>query len=368
MARLSTWLWLIAGLFLTFEAGPVFAAQIDLDAVFKDVDNASLRLRQRDTGVGASLDRDIAILSDALNDRSISPQATLLLRYYRAIARVYRNEFNAATGHGYDSGLAHNALSELDDVVATLDKKFAGTGGDLKGNALYFAGSLSFSQLNDEAQAYRYWTACAGEDHAGCLDIIALASTTGKGGRPVDLVEAMRIYKRVFQTTTQYGCAGVHAAYSIATLVALGAVRDAKENPEIWIENATNLLNAVEADQPNDDRCSRVSIQLSHYLILLSRGKKKPEILDAILARASSNPGSTVAAYLKGTLDSDTLQERVAQYPESAKCNVYFYALWAADIAHDAARARHYQSLLSASQEIACRVDVAYTRSLKALQ
>ena len=368
MAGRLCWLWLLAGLFSTMQALPGFAETIDLSPVFKDVDSAATRMRQKDVQVGARLDRDIDILSHALGDDSIPDEASVLVHYYRALALFYRNEFDSATGRKYDTRRSSEALAEFNGVVATLDKKYQGGGGDLKGNALYYSGGLAYAQLNDEALAYRYWTACAGVDHAGCLNIIALASTTGDGGRPVDLAEAMRMYKRVFQSTADFGCAGVHAAYSIAMLLALGGVKDSKENPEIWIENAGNLLNVVEADQPNDDRCGRAGIQLSRYLILLSRGKKQPEILDQVLARPSAKPGDDVAAYLKGTLDSDAFQAKVSDYPDNVKCMAYFYALWAADIAKNAARAKQYQSLLGASRDVTCRADAVYTRSLRALQ
>ena len=374
MFRIWSRLWLALAFFLAIPAygGAANAEPIDPEAVFRDVDNANARLRRQDVSLGDSLDRDIAILSEVLKDKSLAAESVILVRYYRAVAWFFRNEFTAATHRGiYDTELTQKALAEFEEVAAKIGELPAENAqrvASIKANALYFAGSVAYEQMKDSSKAYRYWTACSALDHAGCLSSMAAALSTGDGDLAVDLTEALRMHKRIFETATSYGCAGVYSAYSVALIVGLGAVTNTKDNAEIWIENASNLLNVIDADQPDEDRCSRENIRLAQYLIALTHGKKKPVLLDGLIASGASNPAVDVARYLKGALDQQSFEENLARHSDGTKCNAYFYALWDADIARDKARARHFQSLMVGPQDMTCRIDVSYTKALKTLQ
>jgi hypothetical protein len=345
----------------------------DPTPIFADIETAGSRMRHGDMKVGASLDKDIEALTTLMEMKDLNPESLVVLRYYRALAYFMRNEFNAATSKGsYDDGLAQKTLSELAQVIATISgQTLAGDGkswANIKANALFFAGTVAYNQIKDSAGAYRFWSSCAAMDHAGCLNVMAVALTTGDGGLAPDLTEALRMHKRVFETATRYGCAGVFSAYSAAVLVALGGVKNTKDNAEIWITNASYLLNAVQMDKPDEDLCSRADIQFAQYLIGWSHGKKDTALLDAVMATKAATGYAETARYLKGDLDQERLEQGLSGSLAETRCNGLFYALWAADIAHDATRARHFQSLIASSRDISCRIDAAYAKSAKTLQ
>jgi hypothetical protein len=347
-------------------------AATDVEAIFREIEDAKTRLQDGDRSLGPSLDRDIALIDTLLSQGAPSPEAAVVARYYRALARYYKSELDGRISGGvYDRALARAILGEFDEVGQQIDALADANGSNwrgLKANAIYLSGSLSYAQLGDATQAFRYWTRCAELDHAGCLNNMATARTTGEGGIAVDLTEALRIHKRVFETVTRFGCSGVYSAYSAALLVGLGGVRNTKDNAEIWIENAGNLLHVLQADQPGREICGGTDIQLARYLIELAHGRKNTALLDEVTAHKTPRAKAEIAAYLKGEVDDASFQAKMAAYPEWSRCSAYFFALWAADVAHDPQRAKTFQGLLARAEDLTCKLNLAYARSLATLQ
>lgn len=366
---LSLWAGLLIGLGTLM---PVRASEaLEPRTLFAQIDEASSRLYAGDRTLGATLAQSIEGLSALLKDPALNPELAILVHYYRASARYYQIEFDAMWRSAVSQDSVRGAMAELDGVVRAIDttpKASALNWPIIKANALYIEGSLSYARLGDTARAYQFWGQCAVLDHAGCLNIVAISMMTGEGGTPVNFSEAIRTLKRVFESATRFGCSGVSSAYLVAVAAATGSTANIKENSEIWITNAKNLLNVIEAEQPGTNRCDRLGVTFADYLIGMMKGRPNAAILDRIAAPQWPAVAVDLAAYLKGSIDDAAIDAKLSSAPPRTRCIGGFFGVWRADIAHRKERARQLHSMMLDLKNDVCTVELALLRNIKSLQ
>jgi hypothetical protein len=90
--------------------------------------------------------------------------------------------------------------------------------GVIVSNAEYMAGVIARNQVQSDSPEFTYISKCAEKGHAGCINIIASAHVTGRGGQQVDFIRALDLHNQVFDTATKFRCAGALSARSIASI------------------------------------------------------------------------------------------------------------------------------------------------------
>ena len=327
--------------------------------------------RKEDGSVAVALNDDITVLSKALEKRNADKVCTIYMHYYRARARKALVGVDHYANHKpFDEAAAREAIQEFDQTISLIDAKGDPSQSIVKSNARYAAGLIAYNFLKDGAQAYRYWSACADEGHAGCINCMAWGYTTGDAGLPVDLDKAVEFHKRVAATGIQYTCAGAYSAESIALLIALAGVNAPGERAEDWTNRALSLLDELDKfDQTSPARnlCHREMLLVDIYLMNLAKGTKRPELLSQAVSLPGSARTAPAISYLQSRItDTDYLAQINALDTPDLQCSLAFYGLWLAEIRGNRTHANPYNRIIQQTQ--ACRTERVLTRHFRTIQ
>lgn len=146
----------------------------------------------------------------------------------------------------------------LDDLERLRDR----TGDNL--NSLEFtAGHIAAHQLQNQAIAYRYWLSCGNKGHAGCMNILASSYESGEFVVEQDLDKAVTWHKRVVDTGTRWGCAGVFSSLRLAILSSSGV--NTKKSTEYWLDTLTELREKRADESENTNACEPYSEYIARY-------------------------------------------------------------------------------------------------------
>jgi hypothetical protein len=240
--------------------------------------------------------------------------------------------------------MASESLSDFDSVVA--DNPHTYIPAVNSSNAEYFAGSVARNQLRSISLAYKYWERCAWQGHAGCLNVLANSRITGDGGQKVDVHEALDLHTMVFNTGIKYRCAGASSAMSIAKIVHFTGMRRVGDDELEWVNKSYNLMDKLEATEANKNVCDRAHAEVEEFLLRLSRGQHKPDILQDAAARLGDEESRTLPAViqkLSGSTSDDEFEAQVqSAQREQDRCSAYFDAMWYAHLMKQDVSARHY--------------------------
>ena len=310
----------------------------------------------------AQLEQDTATLTKALDGQKLDSRDTALAHYYRGMARSIVNAIHRHEGEQIDLPLAQAALADFEFLIAnpdTLNPLLS------VANAQYMAGRVASNQLHSEPLAYSYWDKCAQQGHAGCLNIMASARLTGKGGQKVDFREALQLHTKVFKTGTEYRCAGAYSARAIAAMIYFTGVHS-DDDELAWLDKAYPLLDAVETKEKNKDACDRSGVEIEEYLYRLSRGERRDTLLQDASGRLDNDsPVSTATIQLLlGGIDKSKFEAAVeSSNSERARCIGYFNAMWYMELAKNHAAAEQYHKHLLDIGEFYCSEPLVYAKS-----
>ncbi|KPK04279.1 MAG: hypothetical protein AMJ64_14065 [Betaproteobacteria bacterium SG8_39] len=315
------------------------------------------------------LDGEIAELTRVLNNQEVSEGARWIVFYYRGLAH-YVLYFSQRSVH--EPGAEVTARKALADFDATIEahslapEAVAGVPAVhvFFVNAIYLAGQTS-NMLGDEANAYKYYRRCAVENHAACLEITGWAMVTGKGHTTVDVDGAIAVLEKAYQHGTDFTCAAPFAAWGIAEILHFHGGSPRTVTALDWIERAHVLRTALEERIKKTAPCKAAEVFVSEYLIRLSRGEERRELLSRASELPMSESRRQLISYLNGDFDDATFRERASEkadkYPRAA-CIMYFYAWWDARARRQVKRMREYFDLLSTVDTDNCGDKLALAR------
>jgi len=322
-AAAAAFLWLVS-------ASAAWAdATSQLQAARTDITQAWERARNYDLSVAENVSNDVASLTTLIDNDALTGDPRLAAFYYRGWGRQLINSIRVKKGSKLDADVAHATLSDFDTVIAgnrdlpTWDVTIA--------NTEYLAGGIAKNSLDDTPGAYAYWIKCAARNHAGCMNIIAVASITGEDGQPVDYKQALDLHTRVFNTGTNFSCAGVYSAEGIAAIVYFTGTKRPGDDEIQWVTKAYPLLDRLAAQQKNKNACNRATFEFDEFLYRLSRGDRQEALLHKVIALIppDDDDDRAFAGYMLGTVSEDDMQATFAAVKsERARCTDYFYALW----------------------------------------
>ena len=327
-----------------------------LKAPIEDVNRKLTENLANDKTAKTDLQNDITSLTKLLDAGDLDPIDDSGARYYRSAAQLRLGTLLEKEELPQDKSAAEQALSDLDRIIS--GKSDLSALGISIPNAQYYAGSIAWTQLHSDARAYSYWQACSDSNHAGCMLSLADAYTAGWAGVHPDRNKALELSHKVFDTGTTYTCAGARAARSIARLMYFtSATRHNNNDPVAWVQKSYGLSDQIEARPNSKGGCGGAEARIEEFLYRLARGDRKNELLGQATEHLDDESPTFAAliSYFSGSIDAKTFENITATAKsESARCDVYFHALWYADITHDTALAKNYSDELSHFDQFAC--------------
>lgn len=153
-------------------------------------------------------------------------------------------------------------VSQVQDFLDDLDTLSEVT--DIKLNNLqYNAGHIAAHQLQNKGLAYRYWSECGINGHAGCMNILATSYESGEFVVEKDFHKAVTWHKRVVATGTRWNCAGVYSSLRLAILSSSGV--ETHKPTEHWLEQVTLLREQRIEEKGDPNVCSPDMEYIAHY-------------------------------------------------------------------------------------------------------
>jgi len=311
------------------------------------------------------LKRDVQILASELRKPSLSADDAAVAHFYRAEGFSLVNSIHEHEGEAVELDAAREAISDFDGVIASNPHTYVPAVN--VANAGCLAGSVARNQLRSVPLAYTYWEKCAWQGHAGCLHIIANARLTGDGGQKTDVHEALDLHTMVFNTGVKYRCAGAWSALSIAEIVHFTGVRRAGDNELDWVNKSYSLMDKVEGAEGNKNVCDRAHAEVEEFLFRLSRGQRKPGLLqDAAAKLGDESPTlNALIQMLSGSTTEGAFEAEIQSAKrEQDRCSAYFDAMWYAHLMKQGAMARHYHERMSEIGDFHCGLGLAYASKL----
>lgn len=313
---------------------------------------------------GVSLEREIATLTRLVDSGGLNPLGLAIASMWRGRAYANANWLRMKQGSLPDRAAAQASLADFERVV--------GTGRDVPewqveiANALYLAGVVARNHLEDDRAAYAYWQRCAGHRHAGCLNVMASARLTGAAGVPVDLEASLELHRRVYDTGTDFHCAGAFSALAIAETMYFAGLKSQAVSEYAWLGRAYALLDQLERRMKGDSQCDRARFEITEYLMRLGRGEAKPELLRSAASRTGENYLKPVAEYLLREETRPALEAYLRGVKlKHVACYANFLAYWHADIRKEAARSDAHLKAMAALGGDHCRIQLALVQLKK---
>ncbi len=328
----------------------------DLADAVRGVRIAQGEFRKR-TLSSLNLDVEMRAITKAIDSGKLSPARSAFAHYYRATAGNLVNAVRVRNGERLDIALAQSTLKDYEKAIAD--------GTDAAGvtNAMYGAGSVARAHLGDLPAAYRYWDKCAQRGHAGCMNIMAWARVTGIAGIPISIPEALDLHKKVYATGTKFICAGVFSASAIGHIIHFAGLKPADGDELEWFRRAVALNDQAAEEQKGSDPCHRAGLEIDQYLVRLSRGDDRKELLRSARERATREDDKPIVEYLLGKLSDQQLRQAASGVRErNVSCNMFFTAWWKAQLAKNAALAREHRGLMAKEEGNRCENHLALVR------
>lgn len=320
---------------------------------------------KRDDDDLQGLDNDTNRISAALDSGELDDSDIEVAYFYRGVAASLSNAIRRKQGLQVDAPVAQNALNDFNQVIShrgsTYDPAVT------PANAQYWSGVIQRNDLHSEADAYSSWNQCAQKGHPGCLNILANAHITGKGGQAVDIPAALNMHLTVFHSGVRSRCAGAFSARSIARIAHFTGVHAPDGDELVWLQKAYDLMDKVPAMGGKKNVCDRSSAEIEEFLYRLGRGERRENLLPDARARLDDTSlapralidllsGKTSKANFISAVDSDSSEDR--------RCSAYFDALWYANLRKNRTDTQDYFQRMTQLGDFYCGSDLVFARKL----
>ena len=325
----------------------------DLKKAAESVKRAKVQWTEGALPADVNLDDAIGALTKIIEGGKLNESGRVVALYYRGDANLLVNAARVGANRPVNVDAAREALTDYDRVIK-YGKDIPDWGVDVS-NAAYYAGWIAQRYLSTVPLAYSYWEKCADMGHYGCLMTVAAARVTGVGGVKVDVDQALAMNSQVFNSGTNYGCAGAYAARNNALIIFfISTTRPAGEALE-WLDRSKRLLDR--------HACARARFDVIEYLMRYSaddpgRGAQ----LTLASQRAASEEDRAIVRYLTAG-DEDAFRAQISRNATKAgKCDLHFIAMWNAEVNRNGGLARDHYSAMQALGPEACEPELTYVK------
>lgn len=354
----------IVGLLFILHMEPLAAATQQEGQALKDaiaeINAGEMRHREGDPNARQALQRGTDTLTRLIAANTLDDIGLFNARLYRAIGAQTLNFSRQKEGLPIDMQAARQTLQDFEYVLQIAEQQ--GVDSAWISNIEYQTASGAFNHLRDRAVAYKYWKQCSEREHAGCMNVMAHALTTGTGEQAVDYRQALELHKKIYATGTRFTCAGAFSSSTIADMGYFLTIAGPGDNPVEWIQKGIVLIDQIAERTNGQDPCGRSLFQITEYLFRLSAGDRQDIILRSILRRRESPNIRAVAQYMLGEIQADAAMSTVRGHPaSSSRCLDHFHLMWFGQIKGDLALSDvHYKAMQAIGQD--CETQLLYAR------
>jgi hypothetical protein len=315
---------------LALEAAPVDELRGSIDKIQK-IDRAFVRDEATDA---RELEAPVAALSKIIDEAPFNESGMAVARYWRGRATELANWLRLRERRPADPDLARQTLADYEWVIGFgRDNSAAGLS---IANTLYRAGRVQYSFLGLFGEAYGHWQRCARLEHAGCVNLIATAKLTGEGKVALDVAGSVELHKKVYETGTDYTCAGSFSALAIAEAIYFGGLKDVTVTALDWLQRANGLLAQVDKEKGADNICGRPRFLVAEYLMRLDAGENRPALLEMKQISLADADEKAMLDYLAGKIDEPAFRRlALSEKSRDGACRMLFTAYWLAEIRKD---------------------------------
>lgn len=334
----------------------------DLKKAAETIKRAKAQWAQGALPANVNLDAEIVTLTKIIDDGKLNESGRTVALYYRGDANLLVNAARVAANRPVNVDAAREALADYDRVIK-YGKDIADWGVDVS-NAAYYAGWIAQRYLNSIPLAYSYWEKCADMGHSGCLMTVAAARVSGDGGVKVDVDQALAMNSQVFNSGTNYGCAGAYAARNNALIIFFTKTKRPAGEALEWLDRSKRLLDSLAAEQKGKSPCARTRFDVVEYLMRYSADDpNRGPHLKLAEQRAANEDDRAILRYLRRG-DEDAFRAQIARnLTKAGKCDLHFIAMWNAEVNRNGGLARdHYKAMQDIGPE-ACGPELTYVRT-----
>jgi hypothetical protein len=310
------------------------------------------------------LGRELATLTRVIDTGGLNSVGQSVAHYWRGQAQVIMSWSRIRRGQPVDRVAARTSLADFDRVIA--EDVDIPDWHVSRVEAMYLAGTVARNHVDDTRLAYEYWEKCAAHRHAGCLNIMASARLTGAGGIAVNLAESIRLNEEVYQTGTEFRCAGAYSALVIAQILHFTGAKGQAVDDLAWLRRGNGLLDEIAREGNSDDLCGRSMFETTEYLFLLARGEDRKEVLAAAGMRKAGNAYKLLVDYLLGAMSPQAFRDALPGVSvRHVACRMNFLAAWHATLQKEAALAERHRAALGQWGADQCAIETALLNLMK---
>src|SRR5580765_3014 len=312
-----------------------------------------------------NLEKDQDNISSALGTGALDDSDIMVAYFYRGLAASMSNGIRRKEGMPLDSSAAHKALDDLNRVISHVGNTYDPA--VTQANAQYMVGLIQRNDFHSEADAYSSWDKCAQKGHARCLNIMANAHITGKGGQSVDIPTAINMHLTVFHSGVRWRCAAAYSARSIARIEHFTGIRAPEGDKLDWLQKAYGLMDKVPVTGQRNNACDRSSAEVEEFLFRLGRGERRGDLLPDARSRLDDKSTSSRALIdlLSGKTNKSAFVAAVdSDNSEDRRCSAYFDALWYANLKKNRADTQDYFERMTKLGDFYCGSDLVFARKL----
>lgn len=309
------------------------------------------------------LQHDFAGLTALLDDKNLDPSDALAVRFFRALAYSDLDFLGRLDGLPSDTSGAEQALSDLDQVLAT--KTDIPVWGITIPDVAYYAGAIAWIDLRSDSRTLSYWQRCADSGHPGCMVNLAGAYVAGWGGVQPDAAKALELNLKAFDSGNKNVCAGAYAAVSIAGLIYFTGAYPEDHDPVSWIHKSYPLFDAIESRPSSKDTCGGSTARIEEFLYRLSRGDRQDDLLSEAAQHLGADPRSRpdLIKYLRGSLDAKAFEAAVESSKlDGDRCYSYFHAMWYAYLKGDTALVNKFYEPIARFDRHTCPASLIFAK------
>lgn len=280
-------------------------------------------------------ERHLAVISTVLQQHSLQTEQVAAFRAIRAHGLAAVNFVRFNKGKMVDVSQAEQAIEDFNFAIAHP--------GTLSVDGLqYQAGHTAKHLLQSNALALQYWHSCAEKHHGGCMNILAHDYFVGSVSDGANLAASVHWHRTVFNTATNFVCAGIFSAYRLAQLsYYLPDSNTGKDWPE-WHHDLDKLYSKVIQELDPNAKCGMGQALSSRYVMQLLQGVADPELISQALAVTTEETEQAVIGLLLPQQDLTLAPELLDQIMFTMDRCTYAFDL--------AIVAKHYRNMRAFKQ------------------
>ena len=157
-------------------------------------------------------------------------------------------------------------------------------------------------------------------------------SIYGGWGRKNGYQRGARLAHDGIQHGVEYRCAAASSALSIAKIVHFTGVHRAGDDELEWVNKSYSMMDKLGMAENNKNVCDRAEAEIEEFLFRLSRGQRKPSILQDAAARVDGDSPTlnAVIQMFSGSASEAQFEAQVQSSRGSDRRTAYFDAMRAA--------------------------------------